>query len=462
MNDDTVIIELFLSMLILIWATGSFLFWVRSRQRRMLNLPLVAFWVAGFNISVLPLAAYLVNPGDFNRSVGWETNQLYASFFLFLLGIYSTAKLQVKPHYDIILSIKNLVNNVSSRLVILAFIFLFLSRGVDFFVYGGGLSGLGTLEYQLNKPYIFFVIQSIVAMVRTAVLAWLFYRVSLKINWIFLATIVEIIYTFFFMGRGELFIFLLLFFFVRYLKSGGVLHIRTFFVSLVIFYFIFVAFFPAFLSFRDGYVNLRDTGRSSSELFKSGLDHVINTYEIGGGEGYQERLGSRLLGTDQYLRDMLFRQRYMREMSGEATIAQASVVIPRILWPSKPMVTPKVIVENHYQTSYGDPSTTTLSTGIADFGVIGAFIAGLFVGLFFHLAHWIGRMLFQINTFVGAIVTLDFFYLALHYEVSVVSYFALFRNALLIYAIAVISTIIFRARSRRNASMRLSYKLKNN
>jgi hypothetical protein len=331
----------------------------------------------------------------------------------------------------------------------IVFSLVILVRAYDFFVHGGGMSGLGTSEYQMNISYAFFAVQSIVTMFRTAVLVWLYWRLEPKLNLVSAFALLEVIYTFFFRGRGELFITVILLFFVRTLKNPHFLTGKTLFAGTALIVFVIYAAFPAFLAFRDGYINCRDQGLGAKELFWQGLESLSQQDKIGGNADYADRLASRVTGTDVYLRTILGRQHVVAPMGGDAILAQLALVIPRFLWANKPTDHPETVIERYYGSSYGDPSSTTVSTGVADWGLLGGVFMGLIVGSYFLIGQIFAGRLLRISVLGGAVVSLALLDLATHYEVTMVSYWAVMRNGVIIGVLMGAMVLITKSGLRR-------------
>lgn len=420
----------------LAWSSVIAVFIVMSfsqaiNKKRPISISLIAFWVAGLNISMLPWLSYLIDENTFFFDSGFRSVSLYLIYFLFLFGIWVTtlfSRQQKVNQFRVVTEV--LANEVKFTVILSLILISYLLRTIDIVKYGGGMSGLATLEYQLAKPYALVVAQSLVGMFRMVIIFWLFYHAERKLNLITLLILFEVGSTFVAYGRRELLVLVVLFFFVRYLKNNS-LGFKQVISGLLVASLVSIYLFPAFLTFRDGYIQSRSMGLSTMEYFDMGIENLSKTYTVLD-DVSRVRISSRLSGTSSYIRQILNQQEHKSPMYGEAFLRYFSVTIPRVLYPDKPLEHPEAHITRHYAIYVGDPSTTVASAGVADFGVGGALIAGIFVGLIFGIGQKLGIVMLIRSPLIGSAIFLNFLYIALNYETATTTYFSAIRDSLVL------------------------------
>ena len=135
----------------LAWSSVIAVFIVMSfsqaiNKKRPISISLIAFWVAGLNISMLPWLSYLIDENTFFFDSGFRSVSLYLIYFLFLFGIWVTtlfSRQQKVNQFRVVTEV--LANEVKFTVILSLILISYLLRTIDIVKYGGGMSGLATL-----------------------------------------------------------------------------------------------------------------------------------------------------------------------------------------------------------------------------------------------------------------------------------------------------------------------------
>jgi len=433
----------------------------RWRTRRAPRLAQIGLWVAGINIGLLPLVAWTIDSDLFYKQAGFHSFSLYILFFSYLAGLWAISQIvttsggSVAQRNPFRVLAWQMPKVISFKSISLLYIALIVSRLVDFFAFNAGMSGLGTLDVALSKPYGYVIIQQLIDVFKPLIFFWVFMNVTKAyskqnaIMWFMIA--LEISYSLFFTGRSY-FVVLLFMMLLCYFLRYGRLRLNILLPISLIFFLFWHFVSPAFLIFRAGYTEYADSGLKSAELFNIGIQALEDRYESGREES-DSNLASRLLGTSDYMRFLIDRQRSIAPMNGQAIWGSLSLTIPRFLNPYKGLEHPEAHVVRHYSVIGADPSRTVFSTGLADFGLVGGVLTGLFVGLLLWFGEAAAVRAHKFSALIGSAMFLQFFFLALSYEASATSYFVSVRNVLVLFGLIYCMRIVNKASRKRPAEV---------
>lgn len=113
---------------------------------------------------------------------------------------------------------------------------------------------------------------------------------------------------------------------------------------------------------------------------------------------------------------------------GKHNLPAAAIIIPRVIWPGKPIPDIEGVVNRHFELAYFDQLATILGSAYADGGVFGVILSFAFLGGVFPLAVW---FVFQRKD--GMIVYLGSLLPLLSFETYVLRYpFEWFRWVLIL------------------------------
>jgi hypothetical protein len=323
-----------------------------------------------------------------------------------------------------------------------AYCTLLIIRAINIYYYNAALSGTSILERQLAKSYVFIILTNIIEMIRFPVILW----GSIKINHkkkksrkiALLLLCFEGFYTLTFSGRREIVFFFLVLILVSIVYHSRRFRLKHVIAGMVLFSLSIYIIFPAFLAFRGGYINMRsDEDYNTSELITMGFRN-LQTNRESNIEMYYKNMSKRPVALINWVENLFYQQSMKDKMWGEAIFKQMISVVPRFIYPDKFGVHPESFVVMHYGVTNADPASSWLATGVADFGLLGAAIAGAFVALILLFGEAVSKKVTVKMPFIAVMIYGAFFNCALHTEISPNAYFSAIRNSILLLIIGLI------------------------
>ena len=167
---------------------------------------------------------------------------------------------------------------------------------------------------------------------------------------------------------------------------------------------------------------------------------------------YRENMAQRFIATIRFNGNILEGQRNHPLMWGEAMWSTFVWNVPSILYPGKlSMQAPEQLIQDYYDLSYEDAASSWPGYGCADFGVLGAGLAGVLMGLVMGLLENRIRGLMERYPFVGLCLAGGLVNIAVTVESSPNKLWGFIRSMIIIYVMArVVSELIPRKRYEHN------------
>lgn len=272
---------------------------------------------------------------------------------------------------------------------------------------GGGFSGINTAEVNQSWSYPLVMINSLSEPLNfflTAVSSvWIVDRYRTKMAIFILTTVFALA---FMDGRRELlYIFITIAFVILFYRDR--FKARYIFYGLAGVIFVFSVISPVFLATRMA-IQKDALGNIRTSYFQSIGTAIIEGYSADESEREErglKNLESRPLGARNFMLSLFDAQRFINPLMGSAFLQSQMLAVPRFLrWDASMAENPKVFVQKKYGLALGDVNHTAISSGIADFGLAGAFLVGLLVGIYLNLGIAYGLRVLDRMPFLGLYV----------------------------------------------------------
>lgn len=303
------------------------------------------------------------------------------------------------------------------------------------FSLGGGLSGINTAEVNLSWSYPMVVLQKLAEPFNIAVtiiaLVWLFGRRRLLLATTMLIVVAALA---FLDGRRELIYLVITAFFVAYGYYGNV-KVRYILYSVFGVVFILMVISPIFLGVRKSFQESSLDQRKMNPLvnIEQAFDESFSKTEDNRTKESISNLQNRPLGARKFLLSVFDAQTYYQPLYGSAFIQSNLAVLPRFVrWDQSLSENPKNYVQRKFGLEEKDAAHTLISAGVADFGIWGALIAGIMMGVFLNFGIKFGIQLLANYPFAGVYVFATLWSISINIEMPPGFESTIIRNVLIV------------------------------
>lgn len=322
------------------------------------------------------------------------------------------------------------LKNVKSSWIFGAFMIIWSIRLV-YFSYGGGISGMNSVDVGLSIPYPIVVLKQFTQMLYIVIVfyALLQFLRPIRKNYLFLGMLVPELLFQTLQGRREL-LFLIFFCGIAYFSVVNKINWKLLILAPLSVIFIITIYSKVFLTFRAATQAERDS------IYSEGLaDFVV--------QGAQAAMEADAEDANQLLqKNMIFRPRANNDwiftvtstisplgaFSGESTIHAMMSALPRAFRPHKYWGDHASIIQNYLGLKPQDIADNFVANAYADFGILGVIIFGLSLSAFMNFGLLIAQKLYCLEPFFSVLIFVTLFYISINIEVSLNYFFVMIRN----------------------------------
>jgi len=399
------------SLPILIIGVISFFRMLKKENRNIIRVYILAFTL---QYATIPLLGFFIDWSSDSWNYEYsDLETVYTSLYIYLSAILICLFL-----YDIfakkfkILSITDLLivpyQQIRTKKILLYFVFTTGFLLLFNIMFGFTYYGSGTREKILAVPYYFIVIKSLISILSFGSLGYgITYLIKRgQLNIFILLFIISQIVLEPFARRSYLITFLIIVLF-KIIIDGTFFKAKQLFFTAAIGIFITQVFFPFLFVFRAF------TNEVASENKNQGVNYS-KAYELSNSnkarylnKSQNENISYRSNQIARMSEIMKLPQREGSYMNGVLLGTQIWSVIPRVFNPNK-INQPKIMQEGIIFVFYGrsgyDIPDDFVTYGYLDLGYLGAFLSGLFQGLFLVLFMIFIYRFYKINKFIALAV----------------------------------------------------------
>ncbi|MCH8475202.1 MAG: hypothetical protein LAT55_08235 [Opitutales bacterium] len=370
---------------------------IYTLQRRNLDLVSLFALFFGSYLGLAPLLSFFAG----NRTFPFPSNALfltYASFFIFIVALFGTKlffeTLRKEPNRnpnfttDSLTFLISSVTKIPYILVVSIFVIVVALR-LEAFASGGGISGLHDLEYLLNQNYLIVVISHLASPLTSILYFYCFATFLQKKQSLYKIAVImlPVLLIFSFLSGRREFLMPFLLFLLCALALKPKIQWRYIIGGLAVVAFFFSVISPIFLSMRSAAQTERhiQVDGSSLDLLRHSIEEVRAQDRFDQEDRSRANIAARLLMFRSVPMQLFTAQELRPPMLGRAFFQASTSALPRFLRPFEAWYNPQTFVQENYNLPVHDVSYSVLSQFIADFGIFGAVLGGVFLGLFFKI-----------------------------------------------------------------------------
>ncbi len=440
-------VELELTLAALIFALGVLnagWIWRRYARVRIYELAILAnglFW--GLGPWIAWLSGGMTLPASDTGLLWWT----YGGVFFFMAGIWLAGYgglYQAQRRYMGNESLASAILSPFSRLqevvpfaIVICLVLVWGVRLIVGWRYGLWYSGSSLGRSGAYLPYVFVVLQQLSEALAWGLLAWGCGAIwQPKMPWqlrlLSLIVIGSELFRNFIHGRRWMVIWLA-FIVLGYLASHRRLRFKPIAMMVGAVVMLYLLAFPFFLAVRDRN-DFGGVGQDTAiESFIRGVQQAATVDMTEQRERAQASMSRRPLLLRNFVNDIYRRQDDYEPMYGGALVSTFYNAIPAALLPeSYQKEDVEQAIQGHYRFAKGDASMTWVAMGVADGGLLGAWLTGLFLGGWLWLMERWGRILMTGNPLAGCVLAGGVVYCMLQVEISPVACWVLCRNILVL------------------------------
>lgn len=441
---DTNYTELILAGFVLIFGTAHFLFGFRNRPRMLLTD--IYIWISAALIGLGPFISFSLGYRDFPE-YSLDLFLTYLSFLLFFIGL-SLSKLffgrslfgnpritQNGKRSPIFFFVDHCLEVPTFNIVFIFFIVIGL-KAYDFSV-GGGFSGFHTVEVQLSKNYAISILSHLSRPFSYILYFYAFTALMKKHkSWKGLAVVILLFLLFeaFTAGRREM---LFIVFFASFVSLAIYRKIKWGHLAIGAIFVVFVLTIasPLFLAIRSSGQNARNTiyGTDMGAIMDMAISATAETDQSERNQKMSENVAGRILMVNRAALTVFSVQQGIGDwMWGRASFQACSGVLPRFIRPYEAWFGTEQFIQAFYGMEMKDTAGSVPMLFIADFGIFGAFLGGLFFGVYLNGGIAIALRLWWKYPAVSMAIFGSLFFLAINTEQAPEFILTLPRNLLIL------------------------------
>jgi hypothetical protein len=387
-------LELFYAGIITLLTLVHFL---RAYQRKdQIGLADFAVWTTGAYFGLSPFVSLIHGAEISNDDEGRYILPLYIANSLFLVGILVAKQLFAGLRQRTLLReggnrkypMRWMLSGIS-RVPVIVMVFLtllFLAIRVYEMTLGGGFSTLNSQDVMDNKSYFFVIVENLGRATFSAVVIYVAYNLCNWTNvWVSFLMLSSLGVMSLLSGRREMVFYVYLAVFViMIIDKSSRWKITVLSVLTVIGVGLFFIVFPVFLSLRTTLADYRQSDATLTNpivlISQAFHDRALSSADMEYGDEYRTNVAGRLLEDRDFPLDILQAEERRPVMGGEALFNSIMYAFPRYLRVVNIFGSTKEDVLVAMDMPIRDVATTFASYFIADFGMIGGLIGGIFYG----------------------------------------------------------------------------------
>jgi|GEM_PF-1874117 len=414
-------------------------------SRNNFNLADFAIWMTCLYVGFGPVLSYISGYDDVYATESLNGSVLISSM-TFIAGIMlaqissrlvarqGLQKNRENFHTDGLFVIPHILDKISGGYFLAAYSIIWIYR-VYIFLLGGGFSGTDSLSVMLSIPYWVIVLQFIFSPMSYILIFYVLRRIqtnNINIYWILLL-VVETIFTFT-RGRRDM-INMLLVYGLALLILHKKLYLKHIIAGGFVVYILATVVFPFFWHFRlNLQENMSQYGDRSvknvlAQVESSELDNSYFKAKYSNNIQVRARMNYMWI---QVVEDAVYKKGALR---GEVFFSAFMGALPRFIRPTKYWFDNASVIQDNYGFPRGDTSDNFIAAGYADFKLVGVYVAGLVIGITLTLLPIINFSQNKNYPLISIIIFGHLLPLALDFEISPTSYFAMLRSIALLLVV---------------------------
>lgn len=420
----------------------------------------VEMYVFGLSFGSAPVLAYLF--GSDNIFGIEEVGSVYLAGFLYMSGLYLAGRLsatvgasvgirRTRAKTSILVEIKSAVNQIQPK-VFIVFVGIVIFVRAYAISMGGGIAGINSSEVMVSWNYGMVILADVVKPLDILLGLVSFVWVFQKTNRVLALSVLVLLIIFAFLDGRRAMIYLVLIAFAASLIAFQHVKLRTLLIGTAAVVLVLVAVTPFYLSFRSALQSQVLSGSETSVLSATGqaLDNAFAVDEVSRQERGTANLATRPLNIRNFLWEMIDGQERYAPLYGAGLIQAQLMALPRILrWDESLAQNPKMYLQGAFGLPLRDAANSQVATGVADWGLFGAFLMGIWTGLFLNFVVWISMRFVRTNPAIGLFLFVSALEVAIKFESGTGYELIILRNFLIFMSAAIILKKFFRLEKKK-------------
>lgn len=444
----------------------------KLKNSTYLLLPDVMIVFSIFYFGLAPLVSYYYGYGRLLESP-WTTQDIllgYSCIFLFLISMALGSRVfrfnaLFKPSFTSegrnspILFFARSAGEIKTVWILGALVVTWSMRLIQL-KYGGGVSGMDTVDVMLSIPYPVVILRQLFSPLYILVIIYSTLKVlhPTRKNYLFILVLILEFLFLAFQGRRDL-LFLTMFCGFTYFSIYKKINWKLLGFCSLGAVFIFTVYSKIFLPFRAVARAETNSIYSSNivDFISQGIKGALAQDKEKTDEGFKKNMMLRPRANNEWIFTIVSSVGPMGAAHGESTFHAIMSALPRILRPPKYWLDHASIIQAHLGLEDFDAADNYVANGYFDFGIPGVIAFGFILAAWLNLGLLMSQNLYQDQPFFGSFFFATFLQFSMNIEASLSAPFVMGRNLAFVFALGeILAAMGFSSRRMEKKEYRLS------